>query len=94
MEFIAIVFFWLIFSLFAAIAASGRGQPWFLVLFVSLVFSPLIGFFAVYLTPKNEGVLNEKLLKKGIMKKCSLCAELIKNQAKVCRFCGHKFTLK
>lgn len=39
--------------------------------------------------------VNERdLINKGLLKKCSKCAEFIKSEATVCRYCGHKMLSK
>lgn len=61
----------------AAIAGQkGRGElRWFLVGF----FFNLIGLLVLFLPP---------VPKAGILRKCPRCAEVIKAEATVCRFCG------
>lgn len=56
-------------------------------LFVSLVFSPVIGLIAVIATKPSD----DKIISSGEMKKCPDCAELVKNDALKCRYCGKAF---
>ena len=58
--------------------------------FISLIFSPIIGFIAVALTKPDDNAIIDS----GEMKKCPQCAELVKKDALVCRFCGNKFEKK
>jgi hypothetical protein len=72
---------WIGFSILVGWFASTKrrsGVGWF---FLSLIISPLISFIivAVIGIPKGES------------KKCPKCAEEVKVEAEICRFCGHNF---
>jgi len=41
----------------------------------------------------KEGELETRRVSEG-MKKCPECAELVKNDARICKFCGYEFCLK
>jgi hypothetical protein len=73
---------WIGFSVLAAWFASTKrrgGIAWF---FLSLIISPLITFI----------VLAALGIPRGEMKKCLKCAEDVKAEAEICRFCGYEFS--
>ena len=72
------VILWIVFSVLTGIYASSKrrsGLGWF---FLSLIISPLIAFIIVAVSGLPQGAL----------KKCPKCAEEVKVEALVCRFCG------
>ena len=85
----AIFILWIVFSIIVGIVASSRkakiggGAAFFL----SLILSPVIGFLIAILSKPDEN----KVVASGGIKKCPQCAELIKKEALICRFCNHKF---
>jgi len=42
-------------------------------------------------TPRNKAKIDQNSMDRGIAKKCPACAELVKSEAKICRFCGNEF---
>ncbi|RLA17456.1 MAG: zinc ribbon domain-containing protein [Gammaproteobacteria bacterium] len=88
-----IVLFWIIGMLIASSIASSKGQSVLAVLFISLVFSPIIGIVATLVSGKKQEVLNQRLIKQGVMKQCPDCAELIIKKARTCRYCRREFRL-
>jgi len=96
---------WGILSLFVGVAANSRGRNgvgWFLI---SLLISPLFGLLFLIAMPiktprlppkRASGMFNlGRTTTTAIRgKKCPRCAEIVKPDAKVCRFCGHSFDLQ
>lgn len=87
-----ILFGWFLLSVGVAILAGryGRnGAGWFIL---ALLISPLIAAVLVLaLGPVPRSAAAESGGLTADFRKCPRCAEPIRAEAKVCRFCGHEF---
>lgn len=91
MEFIAGFILWVVLSAIAAAIADNKGRRGGAYFAAALLLSPLIGIIAALSVEHDQARIEHKALKKGIRRKCPQCAELIKPDAVVCRYCGNEF---
>jgi hypothetical protein len=78
-----IFLFWVIFSILVSVYAGKKGRSGGGFFLLSLLLSPLIGFLiALLVQPRRERIA----LQAG-MKKCQHCAEFVRAEAKICRYC-------
>lgn len=84
------VILWICFSILVGVVDRNRGHGFWLGLVRSLVLSPLIGVAIAYGTRPNLVAMDKLALKNGQLKKCPDCAELVRSEARICRFCTHE----
>ena len=53
-------------------------------------FLGVIGIIIVALLPANEAAISQSKLDDGTSKECPYCAEIIKSEALICKFCGRE----
>lgn len=85
-----IVFFCLC-GLITGIAGSNKGRSGFLWFLVGFVLGPL-GIVLALVAKKDNQTIENKALASGTQKKCPFCAELIKNEAIICKHCNREQT--
>ncbi len=86
--FIVTILVWIILSLCVAAYAENKGRSAAVLLLVSLVLSPLIGFcIAVAMSPNVKNIERDQL-QGGSVIRCPYCAEIIRKEAVICKHCG------
>ncbi len=82
--------FYIAFAFVVGWQWSRKGRSFLGGLLISLILSPLLGFLVGLFLAPDRAAVESAALSGGDLRKCPQCAELIKTEAQVCRYCGHR----
>ncbi len=87
MDFTTLQIIWLVCGVIAASIYHNKGRSGAAGFLAGVLLGP-IGVILALASGRNEKGLERRAVNSGELRKCPHCAELIKTDAKVCRYCG------
>ncbi len=81
-----IAFFWAALSIACGFLAARRGRSVFGWFFVSLIFTPVVGFVFLLVLPSKATAPGQPTPQTHV--KCPDCRELVLRDARKCKHCG------
>jgi hypothetical protein len=87
---LTIVAVWLVLSFVAGSVAERKGLRKQTYVLLSLLLSPLVGLIIAFAASPDQAKADQQRLAGGSERQCPFCAELVKSEAIVCRFCGRE----
>lgn len=86
----AFLVFWIMCGIATSMIFKTKGQNTVAGFFLGALLGPFGILFALFWS-KNEGEIEQRAITSGSLRKCPDCAEMIKVEARKCRFCHAEF---